>query len=96
MFRQLTQAMSGAATLSARVMAKAITVPVDTALWVHETTNRKLPQWQTTLCDHRRSWETELARLVADAADACLVVLEPHDHLHISHKRTYPRLVRVR
>ena len=33
MFRQLTQAMFGATTLSARVMAKAITVPVDTALW---------------------------------------------------------------
>ena len=37
---------------------------------------------------------TELARLVADAADARLVVLEPHDHLHISHKRTCPRLLR--
>jgi len=47
MFRQLTQAMSGAATLSARVMAKAIAVPVDTALWAHETTNRKPPQWHS-------------------------------------------------
>ena len=47
MFRQLTQAMSGAATLSARVMAKAIAVPVDTALWARETTNRKPPQWHS-------------------------------------------------
>ncbi|MGO8892008.1 MAG: DUF3141 domain-containing protein [Streptosporangiaceae bacterium] len=47
MFRQLTQAMSGATTLSARVMAKAIAVPVDTALWAHETTNRKPPQWHS-------------------------------------------------
>ena len=47
MFRQLTQAMSGAATLSARVLAKAIAVPVDTALWAHETTNRKPPQWHS-------------------------------------------------
>ena len=47
MFRQLTQAMSGAATLSARVMAKAIAVPADTALWAHETTNRKPPKWNS-------------------------------------------------
>ena len=47
MFRQLTQAMSGAATLSARVMAKAIAVPVDTALWARETTSRKPPQWNS-------------------------------------------------
>ena len=47
MFRQLTQAMSGAATLSARVMAKAIAVPVDTALWARETTSRKPPQWHS-------------------------------------------------
>ena len=47
MFRQLTQAMSGAAMLSARVMAKAIAVPVDTALWAHQTTNRKPPQWHS-------------------------------------------------
>ena len=43
MFRQLTQAMSGATMLSARVMAKAIAVPADTALWAQETTNRKPP-----------------------------------------------------
>jgi len=47
MFRQLTQAMFGATTLSARVMAKAIAVPVDTALWAHETTNRKPPRWHS-------------------------------------------------
>ena len=47
MFRQLTQAMSRAATLSTHVMAKAIAVPVDTALWAHETTNRKPPQWHS-------------------------------------------------
>ncbi len=47
MFRQLTQVMSGAATLSARVMAKAIAVPVDTALWARETTHRKPPQWNS-------------------------------------------------
>ena len=47
MFRQLTQAMSGAAMLSARVMAKAITAPADTALWAHQTTNRKPPQWNS-------------------------------------------------
>jgi poly(3-hydroxybutyrate) depolymerase len=47
MFRQLTQAMSGATTLSARVMAKAMAVPADTALWAHETTNRKPPQWHS-------------------------------------------------
>ena len=47
MFRQLTRAMSGAATLSARVMAKAIAVPVDTALWARETTNRKPPKWNS-------------------------------------------------
>jgi len=49
MLRQLTRAMSGATTLSARVMAKATAVPVDTALWAHETTNRRPPQW------HRRN-----------------------------------------
>ena len=47
MFRQLSEAMVGATTLNARVMAKAIAVPVDTALWAHETTNRKPPQWQS-------------------------------------------------
>ena len=47
MLRQLTEAMSGAVTLSARIVAKAITVPVDTALWGHETTNRKRPQWHS-------------------------------------------------
>ena len=47
MFRQLTQAMSRAATLSAHVMAKAIAVPVDTALWARETTNRKPPTWHS-------------------------------------------------
>ena len=47
MFRQLTQAMSGAATLSAHVMAKAIAVPVDMALWARETTSRKPPQWHS-------------------------------------------------
>jgi poly(3-hydroxyalkanoate) synthetase len=47
MFRQLTQTMFGATTLSARVMAKAIAVPVDTALWAHETTNRKPPTWHS-------------------------------------------------
>ena len=47
MLRQLTKAMSGATTLSARVMAKAMAVPVDTALWAHEATNRKLPQWHS-------------------------------------------------
>ena len=47
MFRQLTQAMSGATTLSARVMAKAIAVPVDTARRAHETTSRKPPQWHS-------------------------------------------------
>ncbi len=47
MLRQLTQAMLGATTLSVRVMAKAIAVPVDTALWGHETTNRKPPQWHS-------------------------------------------------
>ena len=47
MFRQLTQAMSGATALSARVLARAIAAPVDTALWVHETTNRKPPQWHS-------------------------------------------------
>src|ERR1035437_5143565 len=45
MFRQLTQAMSGAATLSARVMAMA--VPADTALWARQTTSRKSPQWHS-------------------------------------------------
>ena len=33
MFRQLTHAAFGGTTLGARVMAKAIAVPVDTALW---------------------------------------------------------------
>src|ERR1035437_10334739 len=47
MFRQLTQAMSGATTLSTRVMAKAIAVPVETALWAHQTTNRKPPKWHS-------------------------------------------------
>src|ERR1039458_10440927 len=47
MFRQLTQAMSGAATLSARVMARAMAVPVDTALWARQTTSRKSPQWHS-------------------------------------------------
>ena len=47
MFRQLTQAMSGATTLSAHVMAKAVAVPVDTALWACEITNRKPPQWHS-------------------------------------------------
>src|ERR1039457_6426889 len=47
MLRQLTGAISGATALSARVMARAIAVPVDTALWGHETTNRKLPQWHS-------------------------------------------------
>ena len=47
MFRQLTQAMSRATTLSGHVMAKAIAVPVDTALWTHEITNRKPPQWHS-------------------------------------------------
>ena len=47
MFRQLTQAMSGAAALSARVMAKAIAVPADTALWARETTSRRPPQWSS-------------------------------------------------
>ena len=28
-------------------MAKAIAVPVDTALWAHETTNRKPPTWHS-------------------------------------------------
>jgi hypothetical protein len=47
MLRQLTQALSAATTLSVWVRAKAIAVPVDTALWVHETTNRRPPQWHT-------------------------------------------------
>ena len=47
MFRQLTQAMSGVTTLSAQVMAKAIAVPVDTALWAHHTTSRKPPTWHS-------------------------------------------------
>ncbi len=47
MFRRLTDAMFGAATLSAHVMAKAIAVPVDTALWARETTNRRPPQWHS-------------------------------------------------
>jgi poly(3-hydroxyalkanoate) synthetase len=47
MLSQLTQAMSGVTALSARVMAKAIAVPVDTALWARETTNRKPPKWHS-------------------------------------------------
>ena len=47
MLRQLTQAMFGATALSARVMAKSIPMPVDTALWARETTNRKPPTWNT-------------------------------------------------
>jgi poly(3-hydroxyalkanoate) synthetase len=47
MFTQLTQAMSGAATLSARAMAKAIAVPADTALWAREITSRRPPQWHS-------------------------------------------------
>ena len=47
MLRQLTQAMSAATTLSVWVRAKARAVPVDTALWVHETTNRRPPQWHS-------------------------------------------------
>jgi len=47
MFRQLTQAMSGAATLSARVVARAVAVPADTALWARQTTNRKSPTWHS-------------------------------------------------
>src|SRR6266496_3511589 len=47
MFRQLTQAMLGATTLSARAMAKAIAVPTDTALWAREITNRRPPQWHS-------------------------------------------------
>jgi poly(3-hydroxyalkanoate) synthetase len=39
--------MSAAATLSGRVRAKAIAVPVDTALWVRETTNRRPPRWHS-------------------------------------------------
>ena len=47
MFRQLTHAAFGATTLSARVVAKAIAVPVDTALWAHHTTSRKPPTWHS-------------------------------------------------
>src|SRR5512138_553966 len=47
MFRQLTHAAFGATTLSARVMARAIAAPVDTALWAHHTTNRKPPTWHS-------------------------------------------------
>ena len=47
MFRQLTHATFGATTLSAHVMAKAVAVPVDTALWARETTNRKPPTWHS-------------------------------------------------
>src|ERR1035441_5210420 len=47
MFRQLTQAMSGAATLSARVRARAMAVPADTALWARQPTSRKPPQWHS-------------------------------------------------
>ena len=47
MFGQLTQAMFGATALSARLMAKAMAVPVDTALWARATTNRKPPTWNS-------------------------------------------------
>jgi polyhydroxyalkanoate depolymerase len=47
MLRQLTQAMFGATALSTRVMVKSIPMPVDTALWAHETTNRKPPKWNS-------------------------------------------------
>ena len=47
MFRQLTHAMFRTTTRSARVMAKAVAVPVDTALWAHHTTNRKPPTWHS-------------------------------------------------
>src|SRR5512142_887398 len=47
MFRQLTHGAFGAATLSARTMAKAIAVPVDTALCAHPTTTRKPPTWNS-------------------------------------------------
>ena len=47
MFRQLTQAMFRATTLSARVIAKAITVQIDAALWAHEIANRRPPQWHS-------------------------------------------------
>jgi len=47
MLRQLTQAMFGATSLSARVIAKAMEVPADAALWAHETTNRKPPRWHS-------------------------------------------------
>src|SRR5512135_2187688 len=47
MIRQLTHGAFGATTLSARVMAKAVAVPVDTALWAHHTTNRKPPTWHS-------------------------------------------------
>jgi hypothetical protein len=47
MFRQLTHAALGAATLSARAMAKAIAAPADMVLWAHETTNRKPPTWHS-------------------------------------------------
>jgi poly(3-hydroxybutyrate) depolymerase len=47
MFRQLNHALVGATTLSARVMAKAIAAPGDTALWARQTTNRKPPQWHS-------------------------------------------------
>ncbi len=47
MLRQLTEAMVGATTLSARVAAKTVAAPVDTALWAHATTNRKPPQWHS-------------------------------------------------
>ena len=47
MFRQLTHAAFGASTLGARVVAKAIAAPVDTALWARETTSRKPPRWNS-------------------------------------------------
>jgi poly(3-hydroxyalkanoate) synthetase len=47
LFGRLTQAVSGAAALGARVVVRAVAVPVDTALWAHEATNRKPPRWHS-------------------------------------------------
>jgi len=47
MLRQLTQAMFGVTALSARVVARSLPMPVDTALWARETTNRKPPKWNS-------------------------------------------------
>ena len=47
MLGKLTHAMFGVAALGARVVAKAVAAPVDTALWAHETTNRKPPAWHS-------------------------------------------------